>query len=40
MLSITADRRKLLLYAIFKRKTMPKGKLPSGINIKVQEKDG
>jgi hypothetical protein len=37
MLSINADRRKLLLYAILKRKTMSKGKLPSGMHIRVQE---
>jgi hypothetical protein len=37
MLSITADGRKLLPYVIFKRKTMPKGILPSCICVKKPE---
>jgi hypothetical protein len=37
MLSINADGRKLLPYAILKRKTMPKEKLPSGMHIRGQE---
>jgi hypothetical protein len=38
----TADRRKFSLYAIFQRKTMPKGKFSSEIHINSTEetKDG
>jgi hypothetical protein len=38
MLAITADGRKLLSYVIFKRKTMPKAKLPYGVHVHVQGK--
>jgi hypothetical protein len=38
MLAINADGRKFPPYVIFKRKTMPKGKFPPGIHIRVQEK--
>lgn len=38
MLGVTADGRKLPPYVIFKRKTLPKGKLPPGIHVRVQEK--
>jgi hypothetical protein len=38
MLGITADGHKLPPYVIFKRKTMPKEKLPPGILVRVQEK--
>uniref|UniRef100_A0A147BLR1 Putative pogo transposable element n=1 Tax=Ixodes ricinus TaxID=34613 RepID=A0A147BLR1_IXORI len=38
MLAVTADGRKLPPYVIFKRKTLPKGKFPPGVHIRVQEK--
>jgi hypothetical protein len=38
MLAITADRRKLPPYVIFKRKTMPNAKLPSGVHVHVEGK--
>lgn len=38
MLAITADGRKLPPYVIFKRKTLPKGPLPKGIHVRVQDK--
>lgn len=38
MLAITADGRKLPPYVVFKRKTMPKDKFPTGIIVRVQEK--
>jgi hypothetical protein len=38
MLAITVDGRKLPLYVIFKRKTMPKAKLPNGVHVHVQGK--
>jgi hypothetical protein len=38
MLTIIADGRKLAPYEIFKRKTMPTGKFPPGIHVRVQEK--
>jgi hypothetical protein len=38
MLTITADGRKLPPYVIFKRKTMPKAKLPNGVHVCVQAK--
>ena len=37
MLAIAADGHKLIPYAIFKRKTLPKEKLPSGIVVRVQQ---
>ncbi|PNF18070.1 hypothetical protein B7P43_G07656 [Cryptotermes secundus] len=38
MLGITADGNKLPPFVIFKRKTLPKEKLPPGILVRVQEK--
>jgi len=38
ILSCLADGTKLPAMVIFKRKTMPKDKLPSGVNVAVQEK--
>lgn len=38
MLAVMADGRKLPPYVIFKRKTIPNCKFPSGIHICVQEK--
>jgi hypothetical protein len=38
MLAIAMDRRKLPLYVIFKRKTVPKAKLPNGVHVRVQGK--
>jgi hypothetical protein len=38
MLAITADGRKLPPYGIFKRKTIPKAKLPNGVHMRVQGK--
>jgi hypothetical protein len=38
ILSLTAGRRKLPPYAIFKRKTMPKAKLPNVVCVHVQGK--
>lgn len=38
MLGITADGNKLPPYVIFKRKTLPKEKLPPGVFVRVQEK--
>jgi hypothetical protein len=37
MLSINMNGRKLLPYVILKRKTMPKGKFPSEMHIRVPE---
>ena len=37
MLAITADGHKLIPYTIFKCKTLPKEKLPSGIDVRVQQ---
>ena len=38
ILSCLADGMKLLAMVIFKRKTMPKDKLPSGVIVAVQKK--
>jgi hypothetical protein len=38
MLAKTADGRKLPPYVIFKRKTMPKAKIPNGVHVCVQGK--
>ena len=38
MLEVTANGAKLPPYVIFKRKTLPKEKFPSGIHVRVQEK--
>lgn len=38
MLAITADGRKLPPYVIIKRKTLPKGKFPRGVHVRVQNK--
>ena len=38
MLSCTADGRKLPPYVVFKRKTMPKEKLPNGVIVRVHPK--
>jgi hypothetical protein len=38
MLAITAEGRYLPPYVIFKRKTMPKAKLPNGVHVRVQGK--
>jgi hypothetical protein len=38
MLAVTAGRRKLPLYVTFKRKTIPKAKLLSGVHVRVQGK--
>jgi hypothetical protein len=38
MLAITADGRKLPPCVIFKRKTMPKAKLPNDVHVRVQGK--
>jgi hypothetical protein len=35
MPAITVDKRKLLLYVIFKRKTMPEAKLLNGVCVRV-----
>lgn len=37
MLSVTADRRKLSPYVVFKRKTLPKESFPNGIIVRVQK---
>lgn len=37
MLAVITGGRKLPPYVIFKRKTLPKGKFPHGIHIRVQE---
>jgi hypothetical protein len=38
MLALTADGRELPPYVIFKRKKMPKAKLPNGVHVCVQGK--
>jgi hypothetical protein len=37
-LIITADGHRLLLFAIFRRKTLPKGKFPQAITARAQER--
>ena len=37
MLAVTDDGHKLIMYTIFKRKILPKEKLPSGIVVRVQQ---
>ena len=38
MLGCTADGGKLPPYVVFKRKTIPKGQYPQGVNVRAQEK--
>lgn len=40
MLAVRADGRKLLPFVVFKRKTLPRKTLPTGVRVALRKKAG